>query len=339
MSSEHVYTSEHFLFDTSDAYYVLIAVSAALSAVVALQFIALLYFICVVEQRSRATESMATPFNFLLVSMALPLFLLAIIEIFCIRSVQLDDLRYYDVLRLVQYILITACQASYIYYSWLRSRDIVRQMFPRLKPFAKYYVYTHVSCTLFQSLPQLAGLLVPTLATDLYNFSHFFTIGVSFANIAFELFLLVLFITYLRHLREGHDASQHIVSDAETPTDGIRTEVQRVLLSDVKSAHQVATSQMNMANADKADAKRKSTRRKLDPSLVIIARFGLVSLICGFFIVGFVVSWMFTYERYFVIVLIFTDGIFCSLFAMKVALWRQKQSRAASFGFGQRHTH
>ncbi|KAI8835053.1 hypothetical protein BJ741DRAFT_234167 [Chytriomyces cf. hyalinus JEL632] len=336
MSSEHVYTSEHFLYDTSDAYYALIAVSSALSAVVAVQFIALLYFICVVEQRSRATESMATPFNFLLVFMALPLFFLAVLEIFCIRFVQQDDLRYYDVLRLAQYIFITACQASYIHYSWLRSRDIVRQMFPRLKTFAHYYVYTHITCTLFQSLPQLAGLLVPTLAAHLYNFSHFFTIGVTFANIAFELFLLVLFITYLRHLREGHSASQHLVSDAETPADGIRTEVQRVLLSDVESAHQVVTSQMNMANADKVDPKRRSTRWKLDPSLVIIARFGLVSLTFGLFIVGFVVAWMFTYERYFVIVLIFTDGIFCSLFAMKVALWRQKQSRAASFG--QRHT-
>ncbi|KAJ3233265.1 hypothetical protein HDU81_002358 [Chytriomyces hyalinus] len=253
MSSIFANATDHFLVDTDDAYYVLIAVCYALIAVVTLQIFALLYFICVVEQRARATESLATPFNFLLVSMAVPLFVLAVVEIFCIRSVQLQDLQYYEVLRLVQYIAITTCQASYTYYSWLRSRDIVRQMFPKLKPFARYYVYTHLSCTLFQSTPQLVALMLPRFAAELFSFSHIFTIGVTFANIAFEFFLLVLFITYLRHLREGITASQRLASDAEYPTECVNTEVQRVLLSDAESGHQVVKSQLNMVNADKLD--------------------------------------------------------------------------------------
>ncbi|KAJ3406503.1 hypothetical protein HDU80_011102 [Chytriomyces hyalinus] len=324
------------LIDTQETYPLLVYASGVLAVAVAAQFVALVYFVVCVERRKDSkAERIATPFTMLLLAMVTSILFLGLTEIICIHAVETQKLSYYEPVRVVQYLFMSTCEASYINYTWLRSRDIVHQTFPKLKGFAKYFIWVHSTFTLLQFTPALLGLLIPSIPHIIVFFANVFTILVAAATVLFDLFLLILFITYLRSSRGIIPAHSKQRSEGNSVNGDPGVDEQCISMLQAKPPNQAKLSSLRLQLNPTTALDRATTigtnrglvagTSDLDPHMVIIAWYGLISLLCGYVIVGFMVAWMLTYERHLVLVFYFMDGIFCSLFAMKVALWRLKK--------------
>ncbi|KAI8828041.1 hypothetical protein BJ741DRAFT_627641 [Chytriomyces cf. hyalinus JEL632] len=324
------------LIDTQETYPLLVYASGLLVAAVAAQFISLVYFVvCVERGKDSKAERIATPFTTLLLAMVASILFLGLTEIICIRAVETQELSYYEPVRVVQYLFMSTSEVSYINYTWLRSRDIVHQTFPKLKGFAKYFIWIHSTFTLLQFTPALLGLLIPSIPHIIVFVSNVFTIVVAAATVLFDLFLLILFITYLRSSRGIIPAHSKQRSEGTSIICDPGVDEQSISMLQAKPVNQAKLSSLRLTLNPKSALDRATTIARnralvadtsdLDPHMVIIACYGLISLLCGYVIVGLMVAWMITYERYLVLIFYFMDGIFCSLFAMKVALWRLKR--------------
>ncbi|KAJ3241014.1 hypothetical protein HDU81_002184 [Chytriomyces hyalinus] len=320
------------LIDTQETYPLLVYASGILAVAVTAQFTSLVYFVVYVERgKDSKSGKIATPFTMLLLTMVTSILLLSLIEIVCIRAVETQQLSYYEAIRVVQYLFMSTGEVSYINYTWLRSRDIVHQTFPRVKVFAKYFIWVQSTFTLLQFTPALLGLLIPSIPHFIVFFSNVFTILVAAATVLFDLFLLIIFITYLRSSRGISPAHSKQRSEGQSMNGDPAVDEQSISMLQGKPANpQVLPSirlPLNAKIATTLGRKRAfiADTSDLDPHMVIIAWYGLISLLCGYVIIGFMVAWMLTYERYLLLVFYFMDGIFCSLFAMKVALWRLKK--------------
>ncbi|KAJ3241016.1 hypothetical protein HDU81_002186 [Chytriomyces hyalinus] len=295
------------LVETADAFEPLIYASMVISSAIAVQLAVFLYFVAFIEtdnQQPGTLRRRFTPFNWLLFIMASAMLIQSSIEISCIRAVLNNQYQMFEIIRAVQVAFISLWEASYIGYTWLRSRDIIDQMVPRLSKVAKYFVYTHVAMTVTQFIPKLIGLAIPSAMPTLTAFAESLPIALALAMLAFDFSLLVLFIMYLNSSR------------------GVAPVTQRTLKAHVRSTaqyHPVIRLSDTVRNSLALTA-------GIDPRLKIVAYHGIASIVCGFVIIGLMVLWILTYERYLLLVFVFMHGIFWVLFAMKVALWKQKRA-------------
>ncbi|KAJ3406504.1 hypothetical protein HDU80_011103 [Chytriomyces hyalinus] len=295
------------LIETPDAFEPLIYASVVISSAIAVQLVVFLYFVVFIEPDRRQPGKLGrhfTPFNCLLFIMASTMLIQSSIEISCIRAVQSNNYRMFEIIRAVQVAFVSLWEAAYIGYTWLRSRDIIDQMVPRLSAVAKYFVCTHVAISLTQCIPKLVGLAIPSAMPTLTVIAESLPIVVALAMLAFDISLLVLFIMYLNSSR------------------GVTPVTQSTLKAHVHSIAQdypVARLSISISNS-------LTLKKDIDPRLKIIAYHGIASIVCGFVIIGLMVLWILTYERYLLLVFVFMHAIFWILFTMKVALWKQKRA-------------
>ncbi|KAJ3233277.1 hypothetical protein HDU81_002371 [Chytriomyces hyalinus] len=304
------------IFDTPDAYENLILACHAIAGVTSLQICVLIYFIVFIERRTSQPfrlKNYWTPFNWLLFIMVTTMLIQTVFEIYCIRAAQQQEVAVFEVIRAMQVAFLSVCESSYIIYTWLRSRDIVDQMVPQWTTFGKYFVATHVTLTIMQFIPKLVAFLVPSVLDAMTLFAGIFPIALALTTVIFDSSMLVLFVMYLNSSR----------GVAPVTAGTLKSRIHSLTAKDSGPATPVARTSTATASLP-----RKS-QREVDPRLAIVARHGIVSIVAGFVIVGLMIVWILTYERYLVAVFVFMDVIFCCLFAMKVALWRQKQESLA----------
>ncbi|KAJ3266087.1 hypothetical protein HDU77_002574 [Chytriomyces hyalinus] len=304
------------IVETPDAFENLIFACHAIAGITTIQIVVLIYFIVFVERRTSQPIKLKnywTPFNWLLFIMVATMLIQTVFEIYCIRAVQRQEVAFYEIVRAIQVAFLSMCESSYIIYTWLRSRDIVDQMVPQWTTFGKYFVATHVTFTIMQFIPKLVGFLVPSVLDEMTLFAGIFPIALALTTVIFDSSMLVLFVMYLNSSRGVAPVTAGTLKsrihslttqDNGLPTPGVRTST--------------VSSSLPLRN-----------KQEVDPRLAIVAWHGIFSIAVGFVIVGLMIVWILTYERYLISVFIFMDVIFCCLFAMKVALWRQKQESLA----------
>ncbi|KAJ3241015.1 hypothetical protein HDU81_002185 [Chytriomyces hyalinus] len=305
------------LIETPNAFEPFIYASMTISGAVGIQLFVFLYFVAFVEAGIRQPGKLRdrfTPFNCLLFILASKMLIQCTIEISCIRAAQNNQYEMYDIIRAVQIAFLSLWEAAYICYTWLRSRDIIDQTVPRLSKVAKYFVYTHVAMTVMQFIPKLVGLAIPSVIPTLTLVSEYLPIALVMAMLAFDASLLVLFIMYLN--------SSHGVIPVTQGT--LKAHIQSI--GKGYPVSRLSTSVSTSLTLTKGSNSLTLTRRGIDPRLKIVAYHGIASIACGFVIVGLMVLWAMIYERYLVLVFVLMYAIFWCLFAMKVALWKQKRA-------------